>query len=122
MAFPVPRVSVMIPGFPFLLQLSSQGPRGLCNKVCRAPRESRKSIKSQGPLGVRGKQGPDSHNLESLTSDHTNNWADSLTRPDRPPPATPLPGEDALGLLPIPGPRRRINQKLPPSSIRSWSK
>lgn len=103
MVFPVPRIWVIIPGFPFLPQLSSQGPRGSCNKVCRSPRESRKYIKSQGPLGVSGKQGPDSHNLESLARDHTNNWADSLTRPDRPPAATPLPREDALGLLPIPG-------------------
>lgn len=74
-AIPVPRVSVIIPGFSFLLRLSSRGPRGRCNKVRRAPRESRKYIKSQGPLGARGKQGPDSHNLESLTGDHTNNGA-----------------------------------------------
>lgn len=82
-AFPVPGVWVIIPCFPLLLELSSQGPRGLCNKVRRVLWESRKYIKSQGPLGVRGKWGPDSHNREYPASDHTNNRSDSLTRPDR---------------------------------------
>lgn len=80
MAFPV---RVILPGFPLLLELSSQGPRGLCNKVLRVPWESRKCIKSQGPLEVRGKWGPDSHNREYPANDYTNNRSDSLTRPDR---------------------------------------
>lgn len=69
------------------------GPTWPCNKVRRVPRESRESIKSQGPLGARGKQGPDSRNLESLTGGgHTNNRADGLTRPDRPPRPLCCPG------------------------------
>lgn len=82
-ALPVPGVWVMIPCFPLPLQLSSQGPRGLCNKVRGVLWESRKYIKSQGPLGTRGKRGPDSHNREYPASDHTNNRPDSLTGPDR---------------------------------------
>lgn len=55
-ASPCLGVWVIFPGLPFLLQLSSRGPRGLSNKVRRLPRESRKYIESQGALGVREKR------------------------------------------------------------------
>lgn len=117
MAFPV---RVILPGFPLLLELSSQGPRGLCNKVLRVPWESRKCIKSQGPLEVRRKWGPDSHNHEYPASDHTNNRSDSLTRPDR---ATDGHSRSAAAALPREGALQQwLSPKLSPAFIRSCNK